>query len=174
LTKLLLIAATLIASAAHVALASAQPTAAPEQRPLNAYDLSLNGFYRINGPVDQGAFGFGALAALGAHVIPQYAAQLVGGIEIVQRSTMSTLLGLGLRRDEADGSSMVRVALCAYFRHPETEGLPRFARRSVKVGMQGRIDVLFRASSAFVGFSYSNVIIDGDMYFSIGFLTAVE
>ena len=152
------------------------PEAAPEpDRALNTFDITLNGFYRVSGEVDRGSFGFGALAGLGGHIVPQYALQGVAGIEIVQDANTATLLGLGLRYDEADGSFMVRVALAAYMRHPEYDRyLPGFARRDVKIGLQGRIDVLFSAGSAFIGFGYSNVIIDGDIFSSLGVLVAVE
>jgi hypothetical protein len=145
------------------------------ERPLNPFDITLNGFYRVSGELDRGGFGFGALAGLGGHIVPQYALQGVAGIEIVQQANTSTLLGLGVRYDETDGSLMVRVTLAAYMRHPESERyLPGYARRDVKVGLQGRIDVLFSAGSAFVGFGYSNVIFDGDIFSSLGLLVAVE
>jgi hypothetical protein len=100
---------------------------------------------------------------------------MIAGIEIVQRATTSTLLGVGLRRDAADGSSMVRLALSAYIRHPrDSEYLPGFARRDVKVGLQARVDVLFSVDSGFVGFGCSNVIVDGEVLFSIGVVVAVE
>lgn len=150
-----------------------QPTAAAKE--LNTFDITLNGFYRFSGDVDRGNFGFGALAGIGGHVVPQYAVQFIAGIEIVQGATTSTLLGLGLRRDEADGASMVRLALSAYLRHPEdSDYLPGFARRDVKVGLQARVDVLFNVDSAFIGFGCSNVIVDGDVLFSLGVLVAVE
>ena len=151
-----------------------QPTAA-ETRLLNPFDITLNGFYRVSGDVDRGGFGFGALTGLGGHIVPQYALQGVRGIVIVQQANTSTLFGLGVRYDAADGSLMVRVALAAYMRHPDYDrSLPGYARRDVKVGLQGRIDVLFSAGSAFVGFGYSTVIFDGDIFSSLGVLVAVE
>lgn len=151
-----------------------QPTAATE-RELNPFDITLNGFYRVSGEVDRGGFGFGALAGLGGHIVPHYALQCVLGIETVQDANTATLLGLGVRYDEADGSWMVRVALAAYMRHPDYDRYaPGYARRDVKIGLQGRVDVLFGAGSAFVGFGYSNVIIDGDIFSSLGVLVAVE
>jgi len=150
-----------------------QPTAAKKE--LNTFDITLNGFYRFGGDVERGSFGFGALAGIGGHIVPQYAVQLIAGIEIIQRSNTSTLLGLGLRRDAADRSSMVRAALSAYMRLPEdSEYLPGFARRDVHVGLQARVDVLFSVDSGFVGFGCSNVIVDGDVLFSLGVLVAVE
>jgi hypothetical protein len=156
----------------RTAASSADPNVARVQ-PLHAFDLTLSGFYRFGKEVDEGDFGFGALAGVGGHIVPQYALQLVGGVEVVQRSPTSSLLGLGVRRDEVDGSSMVRVVLSVYLRHPR-DGLPGYADNGVKLGFQGRIDALFRAGSAFLGFGVNNVIISGSLLISLCALVAVE
>jgi len=47
-----------------------QPTAA--MKVLNTFDITLNGFYRFGEAVERGSFGFGALAGIGGHIVPQY------------------------------------------------------------------------------------------------------